>query len=133
MGPDDPRLHSLDLRARISAGSEGEAFMEAMDAARAHIDSSDDPMESLRMMHLALETCTKPPQWLIEAHSSFDPASLREDLASHRRAASHWWYWRGVLDIEERLSSWKEAIVRLRTAECGQAAKELIARLSREL
>ena len=133
MGPDDPRLHSLDLRARLSAGSEGEAFMEAMDAARAHIDSSDDPMESLRMMHLALETCTKPPQWLIETHSSFDPASLREDLASHRRAASHWWYWRGVLDIEERLSSWKEAIVRLRTAECGQAAKELIARLSREL
>ncbi len=133
MGPYDPRLSSLDLRARLSAGSEGEAFMEALDAARDHIDSSDDPMDSLRTIHLALESCTKPPQWLIETHSSFDPDSLREDLASHRRAASHWWYWRGVLDSEDRLSSWKEAIVRLRTAECGHAANELIAKLSKEL
>ncbi len=133
MGPDDPRLYSLDLRARLSARSEGEAFMEALDAARAHVASSEDPMDSLRTMHLALESCTEPPQWLIEAHSSFDPASLREDLASHRRAASHWWYWRGVLVREDRLSSWKEAIMRLRTAECGQAANDLIARLSREL
>ncbi len=133
MGPDDPRLYSLDLRARLSAGSEGEAFLEALDAARSHIDSSEDPMDSLRTIHLALESCTEPPTWLVEAHSSFEPGSLREDLASHRRAISHWWYWRGVLDSEQRLSSWKEAIQRFRTAECGHASKELIGRLSKEL
>ena len=69
----------------------------------------------------------------MEAHSSFSPDLLRGDLASHRRACSHWWFWRGVLEPENRLSSWKEAIVRLRSAECGEAAKELIRRLSNEL
>ncbi len=133
MGPDDPRLYSLDLRARLSAGSEGDAFLEALESARSHIDSSDDPMDALRTIHLSLESCTEPPDWLIERHSSFDPGSLRDDLASHRRAASHWWYWRGVLERDDRLSSWKEAIQRLRTAECTQASKELIGKLSKEL
>ena len=133
MGPDDPRLYSLDLRARLSAGSEGDAFLEALESARSHIDSTDDPMDALRTIHLSLESCKEPPDWLIERHSSFDPGSLRDDLASHRRAASHWWYWRGVLERDDRLSSWKEAIQRLRTAECTQASKELIGKLSKEL
>jgi len=75
----------------------------------------------------------KPPNWLVDAHSSFDLDSLRDSLASHRRAKGHYWYWRGVTNTEDRLSSWKEAIVRLRSAGCGKAARELTVRLSREL
>jgi len=134
MGPDDPRLATLDLRSRLSAGAEGESFLdEALEAARLHIDSSTEPLDKLRTMHMSLEACSEPPRWLIEAHSDFESESLRDSLASHRRAKAHWWYWRGVINRGERLSSWKEAIVRLRSSGCGQAARELTRRLSREL
>jgi len=134
MGPDDSRITSLDLRARLMARSEGGPSAEAMGAARQHIESSLTPMESIRTIHLALDASSpNHPTWLMEAHSSFPPDSLRGDLASHRRACSHWWFWRGALEPKNRLSCWKEAIARLRTAECGEAAKELIRRLSNEL
>ena len=134
MGPDDPRLPFLDLRSRLSAGAEAEEILdEALEAARSHIESSTDPLDKLRSIHMSLEACSEPPKWLIDAHSDFDPESLRGSLASHRRAKAHWWYWRGVTNGEDRLSSWKEAIVRLRSTGCGQAARELTQRLSREL
>ena len=134
MGAEDPRLPFLDLRSRLSAGAEAEEFLdEALEAARSFIDSSTDPLEKLRSIHMSLEACSDPPTWLIEAHSAFDPESLRESLAPHRRAKAHWWYWRGVTNSEDRLSSWKESIVRLRSAGCGKAARDLTQRLSREL
>ena len=134
MGAEDPRIPFLDLRSRLSAAAEAEEFLdEALEAARSHIESSTDPLERLRSIHLSLEACSEPPNWLIEAHSSFDPESLGESLAPHRRAKAHWWYWRGVTNREDRLSSWKEAIVRLRSTGCGKAARELTQRLSREL
>jgi len=134
VGADDPRLPALDLRSRLSAASESEAFLdEALDAARSHIDSSTDPFDRLRTMHLAFEACSSPPSWLIEEHAEFDPESLSESIAPHRRAKAHWWFWRGQVSRKERLSSWKEAIVRLRSAGCGHAARELTNRLTREI
>ena len=134
VGPDDPRLPALDLRSRLSASSESEAFLdEALEAVRSHIDSSTDPFDKLRTMHLAFESCSNPPQWLIEEHAEFDPESLSDSLAPHRRAKAHWWFWRGQVSRDERLSSWKEAIVRLRSTGCGHAARELTNRLTREI
>ena len=133
MGPDDPRIHSLDIRARLSAGTEGNALLEALEAAKSHIESSEDPLDRIRTLHLSLEASSDPPDWLIGMHSSFDLTSLRPDLASHRRAISHWWYWRGVIYAEDRLSSWKEAIARLRASECGKAARKLTEMLVKEL
>jgi hypothetical protein len=133
-GAEDPRLPFLDLRSRLSAGTEAEEFLdEALEAAKTHIESTTDPLERIRVIHMSLEACSKPPNWLIDAHSSFDPDSLRDSMASHRRAKAHWWYWRGVVIREDRLSSWKEAIARLRSAGCGKAARDLTHRLSREL
>ena len=134
MGPDDPRIPSLDLRARLSVASQSDALSEqATDSVWRHIEESTNHLDRIRMIHMALETFSEPPKWLTEAHASFEIESLRQDLASHRRAASHWWYWRGVLNRDDRLSSWKEAIVRMRAAGCGNASRELTQRLSREL
>ncbi len=134
IGQDDPRIPSLDLMSRLSAGSEGEAFLhEALDAARSHIESSNDPFDALRIIHMSLEACSEPPRWLIDAHSAFDLESLSESLAHHRRALAHWWYWNGVVNTKERLSSWKEAIVRLRSSGSGKAARELTSMLTRQL
>ena len=134
MGPDDPRIPSLDLRARLSAASQGDALSEqATDSVWQHLEESKNQLDKIRIIHMALETFSEPPKWLIEAHTSFEIDSLRQDLASHRRAVSHWWYWRGVINRDDRLSSWKEAIVRMRAAGCGNASRELTQRLSREL
>ena len=134
MGPDDPRIPSLDLRARLSVASQSDALSEqATDSVWKHIEESTNHLDRIRMIHMALETFSEPPKWLTEAHASFEIESLRQDLASHRRAVSHWWYWRGVINRDDRLSSWKEAIVRMRAAGCGNASRELTQRLSREL
>ena len=134
IGSDDPRIPSLNLMSRLSAGTEGEAFLyDALEAARSHIDSSKDPFDKLRTIHMSLEACSEPPKWLVEAHWQFDHGSLNESLAHHRRALAHWWYWRGAINRDERLSSWKEAIVRLRSSGSGNAARELTAMLSRAL
>ena len=37
------------------------------------------------------------------------------------------------MDSQNRLSNWREAIGRFRTAECNSAAKELVGRLAKEI
>ena len=134
IGSDDPRVPSLNLMSRLSAGTEGEAFLfEALEDARSHIESTNDQFDRLRTIHMSLEASKEPPDWLVEAHSEFDHGTLNESMAHHRRALAHWWYWRGVVNRDERLSSWKEAIVRMRSSGSTNAARELTARLSREL
>ena len=134
IGSDDPRVPSLNLMSRLSAGTEGEAFLyEALEDARSHIESTNDQFDRLRTIHMCLEASTEPPDWLVEAHSEFDHGALNESMAHHRRALAHWWYWRGTVNRDERLSSWKEAIVRMRSSGSINAARELTARLSREL
>ena len=120
--------------SRLSVGTEGEAFLyEALEDARSHIESTNDQFDRLRTIHMCLEASTESPDWLVEAHSEFDHGALNESMAHHRRALAHWWYWRGVVNKDERLSSWKEAIVRMRSSGSINAARELTARLSREL
>jgi DNA-binding MarR family transcriptional regulator len=134
LGPDDPLLSALDLRARLAARTGGKPSDDALGAARERIESSDDPMDRLRTVHLALDACgPDPPRWLREAHSKSSPETLRDDIAAHRRLTGQWWFWRGMLEPESRLSHWREAIGRLRSAECNHAAEDLIGRLSKTL
>ncbi len=134
LGPEHPHLSALDLRARLAARTGGKPSDDALDTARERIESSDDPLDRLRTIHLALGACgPDPSSWLREAHSRSSPGMLRDDLASHRRLTGQWWFWRGVLEPENRLSHWREAIGRLRSAECNNAAEDLIGRLSKAL
>ena len=134
LGPNDARVKSLDIKARLVSKSEGLVTEEAMASARKHIESSESPLERIKIIHMALEAShPNCPEWLLNEHSVFNPGSLRGDLPSHRRACSHWWYWRGVLEPSSRLSNWNESIVRLRAAECAGAAKKLTSRLAKEL
>ncbi|MEE2630166.1 MAG: AAA family ATPase [Candidatus Thermoplasmatota archaeon] len=134
LGPRDPRITSLDIKARLVARADGPANAEAMQSARHQIESSESPLERIKIIHMALEASSpEHPEWLLREHSDFLPSSLREDLPSHRRVSSHWWYWRGVLEPRNRLSNWNEAIIRLRNSECSEAAKELTSRLAKEL
>ena len=134
LGPKDPRITSLDIKARLVARADGPATVEAMESARHKIESSESPLARIKIIHMALEASSpEHPEWLLREHSDFRPGSLREDIPSHRRASSHWWYWRGVLEPRNRLSNWNEAIIRFRNAECAEAAKDLTSRLAKEL
>ena len=99
-----------------------------------HVGDAEDALDRFRTIHMALEASTGDyPEWIRQAHSAESTTSLREEYSAHRRAIAQWWYWRGVLEPENRLSSWREAIGRLRSAECNNAAKELTAMLAREI
>ena len=46
-----------------------------------------------------------------------------------RRLAAITWFWKGVLEMEEKLTCWREAIHLYTAAECTKAAKELTMRM----
>jgi len=134
LGLDDPRLTSLDLRARLSAKVDGRISSSSLDSARHHIETSDDVLDKIRTMHMALEASfPDPPDWLSKAHSEAPIRKLRSDLFAHRRVIAQWWFWSGQLDTESRLWNWREAIDRFRAAECINASNQLLSRLSKEI
>ena len=133
MGPDHPQMAVLDLRARLSSRTGGSTSAEALSSARLLIESREDLSERIRLIHATLEATDSHPDWLVEAHASIAAAPLREDLAMHRRLCAQRWYWRGVLEPNRRLSHWREAVSRFRTAECSAAATELIGRMARTI
>ena len=129
MGEDNPRLSLIDLRALIFSKSEG-----SLETTRDFIHSTDKEIESIKAIHAALEvTYPSPPDWLISAHKEISSVELNHEIPSNRRLLAHRWYWRGVLEPNMRLSHWREAISRFKSAECPNAASELLLKLTRSI
>ena len=129
MGEDNPRLALIDLRALIFSKSEG-----SLETTRGFIHSTDKEIESIKAIHAALEaTYPSPPDWLISAHKEISSVELNDEIPSNRRLLAHRWYWRGVLEPNMRLSHWREAISRFKSAECPNAATELLLKLTRSI
>ena len=55
------------------------------------------------------------------------------DLAAGRRLDALLWFWQGELATNQRLSYWREAVLRFRRAECPRAARSMTARLHKAL
>ena len=129
MGENHPRLALIDLRTLITSKAEG-----SLDAAKEYIESEADQIDKIIAIHLALEaTSPSHPDWLVTAHNNAIGIELRPEIPSHRRLLAQRWYWRGVLEPNMRLSHWREAISRFKSAECPSAASELLLRLTRSL
>ena len=129
MGEDHPRLALIDLRALITSKAEG-----SLDAARKYINSEAENIDKIIAIHVSLEaTSPSHPQWLVSSHNNAIAIELRPEIPSHRRILAQRWYWRGVLEPNMRLSHWREAISRFKSAECPFAASELLLRLTRSL
>ena len=62
---------------------------------------------------------------------ALDEVQVRELCGSRmgRRLGAMTWFWRGVLDNNDRLACWREAIHLYTAAECTKAAKELTTRM----
>ena len=129
MGENHPRLALIDLRTLITSKAEG-----SLEAAKEYIESEADQIDKIIAIHLALEaTSPSHPDWLVTAHNNAIGIELRPEIPSHRRLLAQRWYWRGVLEPNMRLSHWREAISRFKSAECPSAASELLLRLTRSL
>ncbi len=132
IGEDNNAIALLDLRSRLSSLTDGNIPPEAINAARRAIESCEG-IYRIRLIQATLESMEKHPNWLVEAHSSIIDFRLRDDLPMQRRLSALRWYWRGVLEPNNRLSHWNEAVSRFRMAECSSAANELISMIAREI
>ena len=132
IGEDNNAIALLDLRSSLSSLTEGNISPEAMNAARKAIESCEG-IYRIRLIHATLESMKEYPDWLVEAHSSIIRFRLRDDMPMQRRLCAQRWYWRGVLEVNSRLSHWNEAVNRFRMAECNSAANQLISMISREI
>ncbi len=121
MGEDHPRLALIDLRTLITSQAEG-----SLDKAREYIDLEVEPTDKIIAIHIALEaTSPSHPDWLVSAHNNAIGIELRPEVPSHRRLLAQ--------EPNMRLSHWREAISRFKSAECPAAASELLVRLTRSL
>ena len=134
MGQDSPRVRELNLRAMLSASTTGAISKEILSTLRSYLESVDNHLDRLRMTHLAMSVCGKEiPNWLQKSHMDDNPQQLENGISAHRRIKAQWWYWRGVIEPENRLSNWREAVNRFKSAECNNAARELIGQLSNQI
>ena len=132
LGSDHPSLISLDLKASLTIRTDGIATLDAIESSRIFLENCDDQLQRISMIHTTLEAVgNEPPSWLIDQHKREVFVEIRDDLAIFRRLTAQLWYWRGVLEPQNRLSHWQESIHRFRTAECSDAARELLDRLTR--
>ena len=132
IGEDASAISLLDLRSSLSSLTEGKIPLETMNAIRSMIASSDG-IYRIRLIHATLESMKEYPDWLVEAHSSIVAFRLHDDSPMQRRLSAQRWYWRGVLEPNNRLSHWNEAVNRFRMAECTSAANQLISMIAREI
>ena len=122
--PGDEMVRRLRLRCDIAIADADDsvAFLTA------RIDAEPDVRGRTGAVHALLEVIGPEPAAVacFERHTH---AALRDDVAADRRLLAQRWYWRGMINEEERMSAWHEASERFRRAECPTAANSLQARL----
>lgn len=134
LGLKSPKVRELDLRAMLAASISGELSIEILSILRSYLESTDDHLDRLRMIHLTMSMCgDEIPSWLQKAHLDENPQKLENGISANRRIKAQWWYWRGVIQPENRLSNWREAVNRFKSAGCNNASRELIEKLSKQL
>lgn len=129
LGEGHPRLEETDLKLRLKSWNENIQI-----ELRERISTTQDKYEKLKLIHwglLATEKCI--PKWLIEAHEECfmrDEPTVRKE---HGRIEAFSWFWRGVINPDQRLYCWTESSKRLRSCGCSNASSELIERIHGEI
>ena len=134
LSEDHETLSLLDLRTRLTISSTSESLDNSLQSVRLFIEECNDPLKRIGMIHAALEvTSGNSPKWLVKSHNDLFNNPLRDDLAAYRRITAQCWYWRGILNPNQKLSYWQEAIHRFRNAECIIAANQLLEELTKSI
>jgi len=134
LADDDETLLLLDLRARLAISNTPELLDSSLQSIRSFIEGCLNPLKKIGMIHAVLEvTRGDHPKWLEKSHNELFKDQLRDDLAAYRRISAQCWYWRGILNPNQKLAYWQEAIHRFRAAECIGAANELLEELTKSI
>ena len=131
LGYDNKKLKIIDLKSRLAIKINDNVSPKVMEDARSEIDKSSNLLNKLSLIHIILEASgPKYPEWIIQLHSEISEEHLREDIATYRRLSAQKWYWKGILEPEKKLSHWREALDKFKSAECSNAASELLKLIS---
>ena len=131
LGYDNQKLKIIDLRSRLAIKINGNVSPKAIEDARSEIEKSYNLLNKLSLIHIILEASgPKYPEWIIQLHSEISEEHLPEDIATYRRLSAQKWYWKGILEPKKKLSHWREALGKFKSAECSNAANELLKLIS---
>ena len=131
LGYDNQKLKIIDLKSRLTIKINDNVSPKAIEDARSEIEKSYNLLNKLSLIHMILEVSgPKYPEWIIQLHSEISEEYLPEDIATYRRLSAQKWYWKGILEPEKKLSHWREALGKFKSAECSNAANELLKLIS---
>ena len=134
-GGQDPLVERLEHLADLFlAEPDGAEALAAESAMRRLVERTSDPIQrvSLGLALVQAQSRTNSPG-AATTLERLQEVPLPLDLAAGRRLDAMRWYWRGKLESNSRIAYWREAALRLRSAECPHAARELMTRLHRAL
>ncbi|MEE2812062.1 MAG: hypothetical protein VX320_02475, partial [Candidatus Thermoplasmatota archaeon] len=133
-GEKDPIIERLEHLENLHLSSDEAAIMSAESAMRRLVERTTDPLlrVSLGLKLVQAQSRTNSPGSKTTLEQLLE-VPLPLDMAAARRLDAMRWFWRGELDDKMRISCWREAVLRLRSAECPNAARSLTARLHRVL
>ena len=133
-GEKDPIIERLEHLENLHLSTDEAAIMSAESAMRRLVERTADPIlrVSLGLKLVQAQSRTNSPGSKTTLERLLE-VPLPLDMAAARRLDAMRWFWRGQLDKKMRISCWREAVLRLRSAECPNAARTLTARLHRVL
>jgi hypothetical protein len=134
-GGQDPLVERLEHLADLFLAEQDSAEALGAEAAmRRLVERTSDPIQrvSLGLALVQVQSRTNQPG-AATTLERLQEVPLPLDLAAGRRLDAMRWFWRGELESNSRLAYWREAALRLRSAECPHAARELTTRLHRSL
>ena len=133
-GEKDPIIERLEHLENLHFSADENSIMTAESAMRRLVERTSDPLlrVSLGLKLVQAQSRTNSPGSKTTLEQLLE-IPLPMDVAAGRRLDAMRWFWRGELDDKNRISCWREAVLRLRSAECPNAARTLTARLHRML
>ena len=132
---EDPLIDRLThLEALLLSDPDSPKRLEAEGAMRRLVGRTPETLQhvSLGLVLVQAQSRSNPPG-AATTLENLRSMPLPMDLAAGRRLDALLWYWRGVLESNQRLAYWREAILRFRRAECPRAARSLTEKLHKAL
>ncbi len=133
-GDKDPIIERLEHLEHLQLSTDESSILAAESAMRRLVERTTDPIlrVSLGLKLVQAQSRTNSPG-AATTLERLQGISLPLDVAAGRRLDAMRWFWRGELNQDVRIACWREAALRLRSAECPNAARMLTTRLHRVL
>jgi DNA-binding MarR family transcriptional regulator len=134
-GGEDPLTERLAHIERLRmSDADSAARLEAEGAMRRLVSRTHAPIQRVALGLALVEAQARSnPPGAATTLEGLQAIPLPLDQAAGRRLDALRWFWQGRLDESQRIACWREAALRLRTAECPRAARTLTTRLHRSL